>query len=60
MTTFVLILTIFWSNAPSVTAVAGFESEAACQAAGQLWMQDLVNSHLPGRNTFVCAGQTKK
>jgi hypothetical protein len=60
MTTFVLILTMIISGpAVSVTSVPGFESDAACQAAGQMWLGHQIDKSAVKAN-FVCVGQTKK
>lgn len=62
MTTFVLILTIMAGYGNSVTSVPGFESDAACQAAGQEWTQSAKSNKGSSGATvsFVCVGQNKK
>lgn len=54
MTTFVLILSLAWNSGTAVSSVAGFESDAACQAAGQVW-----SNAQSGKHNFVCVGQKK-
>jgi hypothetical protein len=44
-----LILILYWNYAPTMTAVAGFESNAACQATGQEW-----SAAQSGKHNFVC------
>lgn len=60
MSTFVLILTLLANGGTAMTSVPGFESEGACTAAGQVWMQESINAHLGGRFSFVCVGQGGK
>jgi hypothetical protein len=58
-TTFVLILTII-VNGPAVTSVPGFETDAACHAAGELWVQSTKGGGMVSpKVSFVCAGQEK-
>lgn len=61
MTTFVLILTFAYGQGNSMTSVPGFESDAACQAAGQLWAQNIPKPKVgfDPRVSFVCVGQKK-
>lgn len=54
MSSFVLILTLAWNGGTAMTAIAGFESDAACQAAGHEW-----SDAQSGKHNFVCVGQKK-
>jgi hypothetical protein len=54
MTTFVLILTLLYGS-PAITSVPGFETDAACQAAGHVWKDAQKSTAI-----FVCVGQGKK
>lgn len=55
MTTFVLILTYYVGYGVAMSSVPGFETDAACQAAGQVW-----KTAQDKKANFVCVGQTKK
>lgn len=60
MTTFVLILTLVTGYGGAINSVTGFESDAACQAAGQVWVQSTTaKGGMGSKISFVCIGQTK-
>lgn len=58
MTTFVLILTLMTGYGSAINSVNGFESDAACQAAGQQWAQSAKSTMGP-KVSFVCVEQKK-
>lgn len=38
---YVLILTLFWGNAPAIEHIHGFPSNASCIAAADAWLKQM-------------------
>lgn len=59
--TWVLIMTLTFTETGSIATVSGFRDERECQVAGLVWRRNAHRGLVrQGRATFTCVGMNKK